>query len=116
MNWRPILAACVIGSCLWLACIFAAAVAISAPVEQFPDGTLSLGRVEAIRLVERTVCGQEDSPEWSWPQCGNRERGVVTMWGTQKVVNCGDFHWLATHDDLDRRSTSVLRGDWRCGR
>jgi hypothetical protein len=111
MNWRPLLAACVIGSCLWVAVIVAASTALSAPASL--NGGVSVGRLAAIELDR---CGTEDDPAWVWSRCGDHRRGVVTMWGTVKVVSCGDFHWLARHHDLDHRSTPVLRGDWGCGR
>jgi hypothetical protein len=63
----------------------------------------------------RVRCGSEDSPGWNWARCGNGKRGVVTMWGTPKVVSCGDFHWLATHGDLDPREPWLV-GDYSCGR
>lgn len=61
-------------------------------------------------------CGAEDAPGWDWSRCGNHRRGVVTMWGTPKIVTCGDLRWLVRHGDLDRRSTPRLPGDARCGR
>jgi len=62
-----------------------------------------------------TAC-LEDMPCFNWTKMGNRKRGVVTMWGTMKVVGCGDFRWLVRHGDLDERSTPWLVGDWSCGR
>jgi hypothetical protein len=60
-------------------------------------------------------CGAEDSPGWVWSKCGNRKRGVVTMWGTPKTVTCGDLRWLVRHGDLDPH-TPRLPGDRACGR
>lgn len=51
----------------------------------------------------------------TWPTTGDRTRTVVTMWGTVKRVDCRQFHWLATHGDLDPH-TPRLRGDIACGR
>ena len=56
----------------------------------------------------------EDDPRWNWHLCGNHKRGVVTMWGTPKVVTCGEYHWLVTHGDLDPHN-AILAGDRECG-
>jgi hypothetical protein len=61
------------------------------------------------------ACPEEDSPAWNWVRCGNGYRGVVTMWGTEKVVSCGEFRWLARHADLDPRTPWIV-GDYSCGR
>ena len=65
--------------------------------------------------VATLPCGSEDSPDWNWHRCGNHRRGVVTMWGTPKVVSCGALRWLVRHGDLDPH-TPRLRGDRECGR
>ena len=57
----------------------------------------------------------EDMPCWNWTTMGDHRRGVVTMWGTPKVVSCGDLRWLIRHGDLDPH-TPRLRGDGACGR
>jgi hypothetical protein len=57
----------------------------------------------------------EDMPCWNWSVMGDRQRGVVTMWGTPKVVTCGSLRWLVRHGDLDP-GTPWLRGDYSCGR
>jgi hypothetical protein len=65
--------------------------------------------------LPRAGCPAEDDPGWNWRLCGNHRRGVVTMWGTPKVVSCGELRWLVKHGDLDPH-TLWLRGDWSCGR
>lgn len=60
-------------------------------------------------------CPAEDDPSWNWVRCGNGRRGIVTMWGTPKVVSCGEFRWLARHGDLDPRTPWIV-GDYSCGR
>lgn len=60
------------------------------------------------------ACGAEDDPSWVWFRCGNRMRGVVTMWGTPAVVTCGTFRYLVRIGDIDTRSTPKLRGDAWC--
>lgn len=61
-----------------------------------------------------TAC-QEDDPCWRWPTMGNRKRGVVTMWGTPKVVTCGDFRYLHRTRNLSPGSRAgSLPGDWSC--
>lgn len=57
----------------------------------------------------------EDMPCWNWATMGDGHRGVVTMWGTPKVVTCGGLRWLVKHGDLDP-GTVWLRGDYSCGR
>jgi hypothetical protein len=64
--------------------------------------------------AERVRC-TEDMPCWNWATMGDRNRGVVTMWGTPKVVSCGGFRWLVRHGDLDPH-TPRLKGDAMCGR
>lgn len=64
----------------------------------------------------RGACPEEDDPGWNWVRCGNGARGVVTMWGTPKVVSCGDMRWLVRHHDLDERLTPWIVGDYSCGR
>src|SRR3954462_1046480 len=61
-------------------------------------------------------CPEEDDPSWNWVRCGNGQRGIVTMWGTPKVVSCGDMRWLVRHRDLDERLTPWIVGDYSCGR
>lgn len=68
----------------------------------------------ALALAGAPAC-QEDDPCWTWPIMGNRQRGVVTMWGTPKNVTCGDLRWLVRHGDLDP-FTPRLKGDAMCGR
>jgi hypothetical protein len=64
--------------------------------------------------VEHLAC-YEDDPCWNWATMGDRKRGVVTMWGTPKIVTCGGLRWLVRHGDLDPH-TPWLRGDYSCGR
>lgn len=64
--------------------------------------------------AERVRC-TEDMPCWNWATMGDKHRGVVTMWGTPKVVSCGGLRWLVRHGDLDPH-TPRLRGDAMCGR
>jgi hypothetical protein len=60
-------------------------------------------------------CGAEDSPSWVWSRCGDGRRGVVTMWGTPKVVDCRHLRDLIRQGDLEP-ATPWLRGDYSCGR
>jgi hypothetical protein len=60
-------------------------------------------------------CPNEDEAGWNWVRCGNGARGVVTMWGTRKVVSCGDMRWLVRHGDLFP-GTPWIVGDYSCGR
>lgn len=77
--------------------------------------SLAVAGDQASAATQPRACPAEDSPSWNWVRCGNNSRGVVTMWGTPKVVSCGDLRWLVRHDDLDPR-TPWLKGDFSCGR
>lgn len=57
----------------------------------------------------------EDMPCWNWATMGNGRRGIVTMWGTPKVVTCGGMRHLVKTRNLDPY-TRRLRGDGMCGR
>lgn len=80
--------------------------------------SLSAGMASATAAdaAQRPAHCTEDMACWTWPRMGNGRRAVVTMWGTPKVVTCGDMRWLVRHGDLDERSTPWLRGDYSCGR
>jgi hypothetical protein len=62
-----------------------------------------------------TPCGAEDGGTWTWYRCGDGRRGVVTMWGTPKVVDCRHLRDLIRQGDLEPH-TPWLRGDHHCGR
>ena len=64
--------------------------------------------------AERVRC-TEDMPCWNWATMGNRTRGIVTMWGTMKVVDCFHLRDLLAWDDVDPHNP-WLRGDYSCGR
>jgi len=66
-------------------------------------------------VAKAQPCGAEDDPTWVWYRCGDGQRGVVTVWGTPKVVRCAGFRWLVRHGDLDPH-TPRLKGDHHCGR
>jgi hypothetical protein len=85
--------------------------------EAHPGWTERLCGTPAQRAVAPSVtpCGAEDGRTWTWSRCGDGRRGVVTMWGTPKVVTCGGLRWLVRHGDLDPH-TPWLRGDRSCGR
>ena len=58
---------------------------------------------------------QEDEPCWTWSTMGNKRRGIVTMWGTPKVVTCGQYRHLYRTGNLDIGSRpGSMRGDWSC--
>jgi hypothetical protein len=60
----------------------------------------------------RTSC-VEDAPCWSWSQMGNRRRGIVTAWGTPKVVGpCGyRREVLRTPPSMRKLLGRKLKGD-----
>lgn len=76
--------------------------------------TVAYAAPAAPARAERVRC-VEDMPCWNWATMGDKHRGVVTMWGTPKVVSCGGLRWLVRHGDLDPH-TPRLRGDAMCGR
>jgi hypothetical protein len=85
--------------------------------EAHPGWTETLCGTPAQRAASPrvTACGAEDGPTWTWSRCGDGRRGVVTMWGTPKTVDCRHLRDLIRQGDLDPH-TPWLRGDYSCGR
>jgi hypothetical protein len=101
----------------------ACALALIAAILSLSLAARSLAASEPLRTDARQASAavtlaspcNEDEPCWNWARMGNGKRGVVTMWGTPKVVTCGQFRWLARHLDIDPR-TPWMTGDYSCGR
>jgi hypothetical protein len=120
-DWRILACAAIVAFLTITACTLAlgATLAHAADTYVIPaDDGLGSGTVVATAVAKPATgtppCGQEDDPSWVWTRCGNRMRGIVTMWGTPVNVDCGTFRYLVRIGDVDTSSTPRIKGDVYC--
>lgn len=110
MNYRVLNAACALLTVAAIVVAVILAMALS-PV---------LSSADAMGEKKPASTCQEDDPCWNWVTMGNRKRGVVTLWGTPKVVGPCEFRalWMAgslryhvTVDGTTYRTLDRMKGD-----
>lgn len=64
-------------------------------------------------VLAATPACAEDMPCWDWTSMGNRQRGVVTMYGDPINVTPVEFCRLMWRHELDYLPQDYQRGDAR---
>ena len=106
-----VIAAATLAAVILAAAAYTATASASVP-QATPEGA---GNYVQGRAASPLACA-EDMPCWNWATMGNHRRGIVTVWGTPKIV--GPRAYCREYRHTPRRMrryfirTNRLRGDF----